>query len=155
MKVKWRARKNKIAMKVSRIRHGDLSHALAEGLPPRCGIPMDEGCTQPLSSDPEIKLEYHSCLPYSIFLFVRNLHKLESLTPYTIWSQSRTRVQMQQYHAHKWRKEHTNENRKRINSKHAQISLEWAKAWLESRSWLYALVNVFQCICSMRLGVLH
>jgi hypothetical protein len=39
---------------------------------------------QPLSSDPEIKLEYNSCLPYSIFLFVKNIHKLESLTPYTI-----------------------------------------------------------------------
>jgi hypothetical protein len=39
---------------------------------------------QPLSSDPEIKLEYTSCLPYSIFLFVKNIHKLESLTPYTI-----------------------------------------------------------------------
>jgi hypothetical protein len=46
--------------------------------------PIDEGCTQPLSSDPEIKLEYHSCLPYTMFPFVRNLHKLESLTPYTI-----------------------------------------------------------------------
>jgi hypothetical protein len=49
-----------------------------------------------------------------MFLFVRNLHKLESLTPYKIWSQSRTRVregvathtrtQMQQDHAHKWEK---------------------------------------------------
>jgi hypothetical protein len=46
--------------------------------------PMDKGCTQPLSRDPEIKLEYHSCLPYTMFPFVRNLHKLESLTPYTI-----------------------------------------------------------------------
>jgi hypothetical protein len=23
---------------------------------PRCGVPMDEGCTQPLSSDPKINL---------------------------------------------------------------------------------------------------
>jgi hypothetical protein len=46
---------------------------------PRCGIPMDEGCTQPLSSDPMINLNttvfsFRVCFP-----FVRNLHNLESL----------------------------------------------------------------------------
>jgi hypothetical protein len=66
------------------MRNDDLSRGSTEGLPPCCGVPMDEGCTQPLSSDPEIKLEYHNCLPYNIFLFVRNLHKLEFLTLYTI-----------------------------------------------------------------------
>jgi hypothetical protein len=45
---------------------------------------MDEGCTQPLPSDLEMKLEYHSYLPYSMIPFVRNLHKLESLTPYIV-----------------------------------------------------------------------
>jgi hypothetical protein len=66
------------------MRHDDLSRVSIKGLPPHCGVPVDEGCTQPLSSDLEIKLEYHGCLPYSIFPFVRNLHKFESLTPYTI-----------------------------------------------------------------------
>jgi hypothetical protein len=93
------------------MRHIYLSYGSAEILPPRCGIPMDKGCTQPLLNDLEIKLEYHSRLPYSIFSFVRNLYKLESLTPYTISSQSRTRVreglathiraQIQQNHANK------------------------------------------------------
>jgi hypothetical protein len=50
---------------------------------PRCGVPMDEGCTQPLSGDPKIKLEYHSSSLYLEIQFVRNLHKLESLTLYT------------------------------------------------------------------------
>jgi hypothetical protein len=27
---------------------------------PCCGVPVDKGCTQPLSSDPKIKLECHS-----------------------------------------------------------------------------------------------
>jgi hypothetical protein len=86
---------------------------------------------------------------------------LESLTPYTIWSQSRTRVregvathtraQMQQDHAHKWRKERTLKTNS-LNSKHAQISLEWTKAWSESWSLSYALV-IFWGFCSMRLGV--
>ena len=46
---------------------------------PRCGVPMDEGCTQPLSSDPMINLNttvysFRVCFP-----FTRNLHNLESL----------------------------------------------------------------------------
>jgi hypothetical protein len=46
---------------------------------PRCGVPMDEGCTQPLSSDPMINLNTTTFLPYPFFPFARNLHKLESL----------------------------------------------------------------------------
>jgi hypothetical protein len=46
---------------------------------PCCGVPMDEGCTQPLSSDPMINLNTTAFLPYSLFLFVRNLHKLQPL----------------------------------------------------------------------------
>jgi hypothetical protein len=46
---------------------------------PRCGVPMDEGCTQPLSSDSMIYLNttvfsFRVCFP-----FARNLHNLESL----------------------------------------------------------------------------
>jgi hypothetical protein len=46
---------------------------------PRCGVPMDEGCIQPLLSDPMINLNttvfsFRVCFP-----FVRNLHNLESL----------------------------------------------------------------------------
>jgi hypothetical protein len=38
-------------------------------------------CTQPLSSDPKIKLGYHTFLPYlKFFPFVRNLNNFESLT---------------------------------------------------------------------------
>jgi hypothetical protein len=51
--------------------------------------PSINGCTQPLSSDPKIKLESHNILPYIIIMFLRNLHKLESLMPYTKWSQSK------------------------------------------------------------------
>jgi hypothetical protein len=40
---------------------------------------MDEGCTQPLSSDLMINLNTTAFLPYSLFPFVRNLHKLEPL----------------------------------------------------------------------------
>ena len=46
---------------------------------PRCGVPTDESCTQLLSSDPMINLNTTTFLPYLFFLFVRNLHKSESL----------------------------------------------------------------------------
>jgi hypothetical protein len=45
---------------------------------PRCGIPMDEGRTQPLSSDPMINLNT-TVFSFSVFPFARNLHNLESL----------------------------------------------------------------------------
>jgi hypothetical protein len=45
---------------------------------PCCGVPMDEGCTQPLSSDPMINLNT-MFFSFSVFLFARNLHNLESL----------------------------------------------------------------------------
>jgi hypothetical protein len=48
-------------------------------LRPRCGVPMDEGCTQPLSSDPKINLNTTAFLCLYLFSFARNLHKLEPL----------------------------------------------------------------------------
>jgi hypothetical protein len=46
---------------------------------PRCGVPMDEGCTQPLSSDPMINLNTTVFSLRVCFPFARNLHNLESL----------------------------------------------------------------------------
>jgi hypothetical protein len=46
---------------------------------PRCGVPMDEGCTQPLSSDPMINLNTTIFYFRVYFPFARNLHNLESL----------------------------------------------------------------------------
>jgi hypothetical protein len=46
---------------------------------PRCGVPMDEGCIQPLSSDPMINLNTTIFFFRVLFPFARNLHKLEPL----------------------------------------------------------------------------
>jgi hypothetical protein len=46
---------------------------------PCCGVPMDEGCTQPLSSDPMIILNTTIFFFRVISPFARNLHKLEPL----------------------------------------------------------------------------
>jgi hypothetical protein len=46
---------------------------------PRCGVPTDEGCNQPLSSGPKTHLNTMVfCLLFSI-PFARNLHNLEPL----------------------------------------------------------------------------
>jgi hypothetical protein len=46
---------------------------------PRCDVPMDEGCTQPLSSDPMTNLNTTVFYLRVLFSFARNLHKLEPL----------------------------------------------------------------------------
>jgi hypothetical protein len=46
---------------------------------PRCGVLMDEGYTQPLSSDPMINLNTTTFFLIVFFPFARNLHKLEPL----------------------------------------------------------------------------
>jgi hypothetical protein len=46
---------------------------------PRCGVPMDEGCTQPLSSDPRIHLNTMVFLSFHYISFARNLYNLEPL----------------------------------------------------------------------------
>jgi hypothetical protein len=52
---------------------------------PCCGVPLDEGCTQPFSSDPLVNLSTTVLFLISRFFpIVRNLHESESLTPYTV-----------------------------------------------------------------------
>jgi hypothetical protein len=78
---------------------------------------MDEGCTQPLSSDQMIYLNTTVFLLIVYVPFVRNLHKLESLTLTRLISMKTTRVregkkntqklESEQSHAHKSRHEHT------------------------------------------------
>jgi hypothetical protein len=66
------------------------------------------------------------------FLVVRNLHELDSLTPYTnVYNQNRvrmgvethTRTQSLQQHAHKSRREHKNQNSGVTTQEHTQISI--------------------------------
>jgi hypothetical protein len=47
---------------------------------PHCGVPMDEGCTQRLSSDPMINLNTTTFFLIDFLPFARNLHKLEPLS---------------------------------------------------------------------------
>jgi hypothetical protein len=63
-------------------RHSGLSRGSAKYntyLLPRCGVLMNEGCTQPLSSDSMINLNTTVFFLIVFFPFARNLHKLEPL----------------------------------------------------------------------------
>jgi hypothetical protein len=91
--------------------------------------------------------------------FVRNLYKLESLRPYTVWSKSRTsvreglathtRAQMQQDHTHKWRRERTNENQQSLNSKRSDLSLNEPRHDQSPRVSSFVLSQCFSRVCSM------
>jgi hypothetical protein len=53
---------------------------------------MDEGCNQPLSSDPIIHLNTIVFFLIAVVHFVRNLHKLESLTLTILITMKTTRL---------------------------------------------------------------
>jgi hypothetical protein len=101
---------------------------------------MDEGCTQPLSSDPMINLNTTVFFLIVDVPFVRNLHMLESLTLTRLISMKTTRIregnkhtqelESQQRHAHKSKKEHTNRAQGVYNSRSAQISN--TKIWMRA-----------------------
>jgi hypothetical protein len=59
---------------------------------PCCGVPMDESCTQLLSSDPMINLNTTVFFFLNSFPFARNLHNLEPLAVTMRWSQRSTYV---------------------------------------------------------------
>jgi hypothetical protein len=93
---------------------------------------MDEGCPQPLSSDPMIHLNTTIFFLIVDVSLVRNLHKLEPLTLTILITIKTTRVregkkhtqelESQQWHAHKSRIEHTTTPQRVHNSTSAQIS---------------------------------
>jgi hypothetical protein len=66
---------------------------------------MDEGCTQPLSSDPMINLNTTAFFLIVFFPFARNLHKLEPLALTILIAKNTQDSNMQHNHAHKSRLE--------------------------------------------------
>jgi hypothetical protein len=61
---------------------------------PRCGVPMDESCTQLLSSDLMINLNTTVFFFLYSFPFARNLHNMEPLALTMRWSQRSTDVRV-------------------------------------------------------------
>jgi hypothetical protein len=79
---------------------------------PRCGVPMDKGCNQPLSSGPKTNLNT-TCfaLPFNI-PFARNLHNLEPLAlTLEIHKEIRSKGGEQHTQIHSKMRTHTAKNR--------------------------------------------
>jgi hypothetical protein len=51
---------------------------------PRCGVPMDEGCTQPLSSDPMINLNTTVFLALSTLPVFKESPQVGASRPYKV-----------------------------------------------------------------------
>jgi hypothetical protein len=67
---------------------------------PRCGVPMDEGCTQPLSSDPMINLNTIAFF-LSLFSRLRGISTTWSLSPLQWWLQKKHRSKGGESNTHK------------------------------------------------------
>jgi hypothetical protein len=90
---------------------------------PCCGVPMDEGYTQPLSSDPMINLNTMAFFLIVFLPFARNLHRLESLA-LTILSQENHRNKRgRATHARLKSAAHTHTSRD-LSSKHSTESTQ-------------------------------
>jgi hypothetical protein len=128
---------------------------------PRCGVPMDEGCTQPLSSDPMINLNttvffFRVCFPSA-----RNLHNLESLA-LTIEITKKTQSKVGESNTHKTQiRSTTTHTRHNLSSKYNTRSsqLKWSSKSLtqrincvESESGSLRMFLVSLVLSSMRLG---
>jgi hypothetical protein len=120
---------------------------------------MDEGCTQPLSSDPMINLNTTSLLAFLFFPFARNLHKLESLALTTKDHNEHTRVRLGATHTNP-QNTHAHKPRLELKMKHKEFT---------TRTELKSLTRSIKCVetecgslrmlseclgdSSMRLGV--
>jgi hypothetical protein len=88
---------------------------------------MDEGCTQPLSSDPMINLNTMVLFFRVLFLFARNLHKLEPLALTMFDHKKGTRVREGKQHTQDSnRSKHTHTSQD-VSTKHGTGSsqLKW------------------------------
>jgi hypothetical protein len=129
---------------------------------PRCGVPMDEGCSQPLSSDPMINLNT-TVFSFRVFSRLRGISTIWSLSPLQSYDHKEsTRARMGEQHtqdsnlqhnlAHKPRLELKTQHREFATQTELKSLTQLIKCVeLESgrlRMFLVSLVS-----CSMRLGV--
>jgi hypothetical protein len=128
---------------------------------PRCGVPMDEDYTQPLSSDPMINLNT-TVFYFRVFSCLRGISIIWSLSPLQWWSQKKHRskegksnthkIQSQHTHAHKWRLE--------LKWQHGEFttrmelkSLTWQIKCVGVESKYLSMLGEYLCYCSMCLEV--
>jgi hypothetical protein len=129
---------------------------------PRCGVPMDEGCTQPLSSDPMIGLNTTVFyLEYSSRL--RGISTSWSLSPLQSYDHKEsTRVRMREQHTQDSNPQHNHAHKPRLELKtqHREFttqtkikSLTQRIKCVETKSGGLRMFLENLVYCSMRLGV--
>jgi hypothetical protein len=82
---------------------------------PRCGVPMDEGCTQPLSSDPMINLNT------TVFFFLILSPVLRGIS--TTWSLSPLQLMITKKHGSKEGKSNTHKTQNQSTITHTNHNL--------------------------------
>jgi hypothetical protein len=143
-------------------RHNNFYHGSANVYSTLWWTPLVKGCTQPLSSDLKIKLECHSRLPYvNTPLWGISINwSLSRLTQMiTIKSEIRRggrnthKSTTQQQHAHKQRRERTNQNDRVTTQECAQICLYQIKSMV-TKFWSCGVLKVCLGTALWRLRVL-
>jgi hypothetical protein len=129
---------------------------------PRCGVPMDEGCTQPLSSNPMINLTTTVFLSLSTLPVCEESPQVGASRPYNIDHKESTRVRLgeqhtqdlnpQQNHAHKPRLELKTQHREFATQTELKSLTQRIKC-VETESGSLRMFLESLVLCSMRLGV--
>jgi hypothetical protein len=107
---------------------------------PRCGVPMDEGCTQPLSSDPMIDLNT-TVFFFRVFPVCEESPQVGASRPYNIDHKRSTRVREE--------KQHTQDS---IRSKHMHtiqdLSTKNMTQEFSTRKMLKSLTQRSKCVAA-------
>jgi hypothetical protein len=124
----------------------------------RCGVPMDEGCTQPLSSDPMINLNTTTFLPYLFFPVCEESPQVGVSHPYNKDHNESTRVRLGS-NTHK-SAAHTHKLRLELKMKHKEFttrtelkSLTQSIKCAETECGRLRMLSECLSVSSMRLGV--
>jgi hypothetical protein len=84
---------------------------------PRCGVPMDEGCTQPLSSDPVINFNTMVFLSLSTLPVCEESPQVGASRPYNIDHKESTRVRLGEQHTQDLNPQHNHAHKPRLELK--------------------------------------
>jgi hypothetical protein len=129
---------------------------------PRCGISMDKGCTQPLSSDPMTNLNTLVFSLLSILPVREESPQVGASRPYNIDHKENTRVRMGEQHTQDQNPQHTHAHKSRLELKtqHKEFatqtelkSLTQSIKCVEAESGSLRMLREGLVFCSMRLGV--
>jgi hypothetical protein len=129
---------------------------------PHCGVPMDEGCTQPLSSDPMINLNTTAFFLIVFSPVCEESPRVGASHPYSDDHKRNTEVREEKATHTRFNPQHTHAHKPRLElkSQHREYatqmelkSLTQSIKCVETESGSLRMFLVSLVFCSMRLGV--